>query len=98
MSLFLIVASVLLSHGFVFFRVRKAKTDGAKVIDVDGSYMYRKYYSFESDPESLPLPDVPPVIGWDVVDNPSSFPSERNHTWYVLKSCPFVGVELTTTV
>ena len=53
------------------FRVRKAKVDGLKVIDVDGSYVYRKYHAMESDTESLPLPDVPP-IGWDVVDDPSS--------------------------
>jgi len=54
-----------------WFRVRKAEVDGAKVIDVDGSYIYCKYHSMESDPESVPLPDVP-LIGWDVVDNPSS--------------------------
>ena len=42
-------------------------------MDVDGSYVYRKYHSqIESDNfENLPLPDVP-LTGWDVIENPES--------------------------
>ena len=53
--------------------MRQAKSEGARVIDVDGSYIYRKFHSSmeSSDFESLPLPGVP-ITGWDVIDGLNS--------------------------
>lgn len=51
------------------FRVREAKAAGAKVIDVDGSYVYRKYHQLPGI--VLPSPD-PPLTGWETV-------TEANH-------------------
>ena len=50
--------------------MREAKQSGAKVVDVDGSYLYRKRQSMiaEGKPVApLGIPDVP-LTGWEVVD------------------------------
>ena len=41
-----------------------------KVVDVDGSYLYRKYHS-QTELEDLP-PPVVPIAGWDVIEDPQS--------------------------
>ena len=52
------------------FRVRKARQSGAKVVDVDGSYMYRKQQSLIDNGQSVAPLGVPgiPLTGWNVVD------------------------------
>ena len=64
----------MLNFSFLF-RVRQAKRDGAQVVDVDGSYLYRKKLSSPSssfDPADTALPSIP-LTGWDPVD-------ESNHS------------------
>ena len=43
------------------------KESGAKVIDVDGSYIYRKTQMASAPLRDAVLPDVP-LIGWEGVD------------------------------
>ena len=51
-----------------FVSVRKSKLAGTKVVDVDGSYTYRKRLSAGADVDSdaTTLPDIP-LIGWDSI-------------------------------
>ena len=44
--------------------IRKAKELGTKIIDVDGSYLYRKQQSSGCD---MTVPDIPgvPLMGWE---------------------------------
>lgn len=51
------------------FRVREAVASGMPVIDVDGSYLYRKMQRKSPDGldiSTLPIP-LPPVSGWELV-------------------------------
>ena len=51
--------------------VRSAKEAGAKVVDVDGSYLHRKQSAAMSDfyPDQIP---PAPLIGWEYVDSAAS--------------------------
>ena len=51
------------------FSVRAASTAAAQIIDVDGSYLYRKQQQLSSSSSAvvtLPIP-VPPITGWESV-------------------------------
>lgn len=54
----------------ISYRVRKAKQSGVSVIDVDGSYLYRKRQGLIADGKlvaPLSTPSIP-LTGWEVVD------------------------------
>lgn len=57
----------LARHG----RVRQTKAAGVPVIDIDGSYIYRKYHSETDDADNIPVPDIPPA-GWDTIEGVQS--------------------------
>jgi hypothetical protein len=53
----------------VTLRVREAVKEGCRVIDVDGSYLYRKHQQMKQQSRNvapLGLPP-PPVSGWELV-------------------------------
>ena len=55
----------------ITYRVRQAKKQGRAVIDVDGSYLYRKQMQLEASGITcapLPLPTFPP-LGWTQVSD-----------------------------
>ena len=47
-----------------FFRVKQAHQEGTSVVDVDGSYLYRKYKALVESGEQVVLPSVPAIAGW----------------------------------
>ena len=55
---------------FFMYRVIQAKQEGTPVVDVDGSYLYRKYKLLSEAGEhvSQPQPPSPPPPGWKVVN------------------------------
>ena len=61
-------------------RIREAKLSGDKVVDVDGSYLWRKYqWVSESDANVVPVGvPSPPLTGWQSV-------MEANHKEYADK-------------
>ena len=61
-------------------RIREAKLSGDKVVDVDGSYLWRKYQRVsESDANVVPVGvSSPPLTGWQSV-------MEANHKEYADK-------------
>ena len=63
------LAYCVLVHVFHTHRVRQAKRHGKGVIDVDGSYFYRKREKLEASGVTcapLPLPTFPP-LGWTLI-------------------------------
>ena len=50
-------------------RVREAKSDGMKVVDVDGSYLHRKHALSSDIPQ---MPTSVPLTGWVPIENPAS--------------------------
>ena len=57
---------VLVTH---FFRIHDAVAEKLPIVDVDGSYLYRKQQALLHTGvhvEPLPLP-APPLAGWEVV-------------------------------
>ena len=60
------IVSRILKCPYYIQRVRSAKEAGAKVVDVDGSYLHRKQASSSctDDPERTP---PAPLIGWECV-------------------------------
>lgn len=53
-------------------RMKQVEQEGIPVVDVDGSYLYRKYKILTNAGEhvSLPsLPPLPPISGWIVMTN-----------------------------
>lgn len=54
----------------LLYRIRQAKTDDLEVVDVDGSYLYKKCQRLEKrgmSTAALDLPSSPPVSGWEIV-------------------------------
>jgi len=51
------------------FRIQRAKCEQLPIVDVDGSYLYRKQQShMQSGITVAPLdPPAPPLSGWQVV-------------------------------
>ena len=51
-------------------RVRKSRGLGVKVVDVDGSYLYRKRECMIANGKIVPPLDLPspPLSGWEVVN------------------------------
>ena len=51
-------------------RVRKSRGLGVKVVDVDGSYLYRKRECMIANGKIVPHLDLPspPLSGWEVVN------------------------------
>ena len=51
---------------YIFFRVKQAHQEGTSVVDVDGSYLYRKYKALVESGEQVVLASVPAVhiTGW----------------------------------
>ena len=47
-------------------RVKEAELEGSKVVDVDGSYLYRKYRSLVDSGARVSFPVCPPlpITGW----------------------------------
>ncbi len=43
------------------YRIRKAEEDGELVVDVDGSYLFRKYQRLRDAGENVRFPSIPPV-------------------------------------
>ena len=75
------IISTLLCHKYIVIsmynvttvvcsRINQAEEEGISVIDVDGSYMYRKYQHLVESGESVIQPDHPgpPPSGWKVVN------------------------------
>ena len=48
---------------FYYSRVSNVKEEGIQIVDVDGSYLYRKYMAL------LPAIPQPPISGWIVMDS-----------------------------
>jgi hypothetical protein len=46
--------------------VKKVNEDGTEIVDVDGSYVYRKYKSLADAGKNVSLPTTPPppISGW----------------------------------
>ena len=61
------------------FRIQRAKCEQLPIVDVDGSYNYRKQQSLmQSGITVAPLdPPAPPLPGWQVVTKPMSTLSHR---------------------
>lgn len=55
---------------FRLCRIKEEKLAGTKIIDVDGSYLYRKYHQHPG--VTIPSPSLP-LTGWETV-------TEANHT------------------
>ena len=51
--------------------IRKLKKEGAQVIDVDRSYLYRKHEASAASVDVSTVPE-PPLIGWVSVEGPHS--------------------------
>ena len=52
--------------------MKKANEDGAAIVDVDGSYLYRKYKSLADAGKNVSLPTTPPpppISGWITMSN-----------------------------
>ena len=49
--------------------VNQAEQEGTAIVDLDGSYLYRKYESLKNAGEqvSLPADPSPPLAGWKSV-------------------------------
>ena len=54
-------------------RINQAEEEGISVVDVDGSYIYRKYQRLVESGENVTQPDHPgpPPSGWKVVNERS---------------------------
>ena len=52
-------------------RVREAKKDGMKVVDVDGSYLHRKQV-LSGVTDTPEIPTSVPLTGWVPIDSPAS--------------------------
>ena len=50
------------NHPYIYYRVRGAKQLGKRVIDVDGSYLYRKQLQLESSGVVVCAPLPPPTF------------------------------------
>ena len=53
----------------LIYRIQRAKEEGTRVVDIDGSYLQREHTSTSSSGLTcapLPLPDEPP-LGWNDV-------------------------------
>ena len=81
--------SFALSHVLYIRRVRKMKSEGAKVIDVDGTYLERKHQKLSQHSSVAPLPCPGfPMIGWKLItlDKPremsADMPSISQSTLY----------------
>ena len=50
-------------------RLNQAEQEGTAIVDVDGSYLYRKYESLTEAGEQVSLPGhpSPPLAGWKSV-------------------------------
>ena len=48
----------------IYLRVKEAKRAGKKIVDVDGSYFYRKYHRHPG--VVIPTPDSP-LTGWETI-------------------------------
>ena len=51
--------------------IRKLKKERAQVVDVDGSYLYRKLQASAASVDASTVPE-PPLIGWESVEGPNS--------------------------
>lgn len=53
----------------IHFRIREAERDRVDVVDVDGSYVYRKYQNMVSSGITVSDPGVPaiPLTGWEQI-------------------------------
>lgn len=52
----------------LMYRIRKAVADNMDVVDIDGSYLYKKYKRLKVSGQSTPtlnLPSSPPIHGWE---------------------------------
>ena len=49
--------------------IRKLKKEGAQVVDVDGSYLYRKLQASAASVDASTVPE-PPLIGWESLEGP----------------------------
>ena len=51
-------------------RIRKAVKDNVEIVDVDGSYLYKKVQQLEATGMNiapLDLPTSPPISGWETI-------------------------------
>ena len=54
----------------VYSRINKAEEEGTSVVDVDDSYLYRKYKKLAGSGKDVVQPDhpSPPLSGWQIVN------------------------------
>ena len=54
----------------VYSRINQAEEVGTSVVDVDGSYLYRKYKKLAGSGKDVVQPDhpSPPLSGWQIVN------------------------------
>ena len=52
---------------YIICRIREAKTEGVDVVDVDGSYLYRKTQQTSASTSVETCPGIP-LFGWESVD------------------------------
>ena len=64
------VVNVIYILSCVCFRVNQAEEEATPVVDVDGSYLYRKYQRLTESGKDVAHPDYPspPPSGWKVVN------------------------------
>ena len=63
-----IVATYLPFLPFIINRIQQAKTEQLPIVDVDGSYLYRKQQLLKQSGVCIaPLPLPSPLSGWEVV-------------------------------
>lgn len=53
-----------------FNRMKKVEVEAVPVVDVDGSYLYRKYKTLSDAGKHVSIPSIPPppITGWTVMN------------------------------
>ena len=79
------------------YRIKEAHKSSLKIVDVDGSYLYRKYRRLLSEGNSVSPPGFPsiPLSGWEQVNEDNHATLAKKIPWYVLAfHCLFCCVTL----
>ena len=70
LTLFKKIYTIYIYNCSLLNRIRKAVKDDVEIVDVDGSYLYKKVQQLEATGMSiapLDLPTSPPISGWETI-------------------------------